>query len=118
MITRIRAPRIYATAMKGTTLSAKAAMLLRPPRIMTPATIMRTMPMISGTNLPERNDTVGASAPPMILVPATAVSGMNADSRFKVILFIWPMLPIPNDARAAKQEKRMARIFPITLHPL
>ena len=110
IITSKSAPRMYAIAMKGTIFSATAAIHLRPPIMITPALIMRRIPMTRGTTL----------ISPRIVWKANNLtfSEKKADSRLRVILLIWPILPIPKDARAAKIANRTARTLPTTLQPL
>ena len=93
--------------MNGTTFSATAAILLRPPRMMTPAVIMRTRPMQRGTTL----------MPPATVMDSV-MSLKNADSMFSVILLTCPRLPMPKEASAAKHENSTASTLPTTLQPL
>ena len=50
------------------------------------------------------------------LPPTVAVTPpKNADFIFSTILLIWPILPMPKEARMAKVENRTARTLPMVL---
>ena len=88
--------------MKGTILSATAAILLRPPSIIAAPISISTIPITQFTTDTPAN-------------VASVIFEKNADSILRVILLICPMLPIPKDAIIANIAKITASAFPIPL---
>ncbi len=92
VITMTSAPRIYATAIKGTSFSVTEATRFNPPR------------MTSADRITSNT-------------PVTTAGMPKADCMLPEMEFTWLMLPMPKDASTQKHANRTASTRPSVLQP-
>ena len=107
-INTMRAPIIYTHAMNGTNFSVTWAILLIPPTITSPATIINIKPTINAYRFTDMEPS------------ATVLSNAgiaNTEVILLAMVLTWLMFPIPKDAVIQNTENNTARTLPIVLQP-